>query len=69
MLGRMMGTTSAISSLGRVAGPLLSGAALVLFGYSGAWVIGGAAGLFILFWVFKEMAKTQLAAYFLLQQR
>jgi DHA1 family tetracycline resistance protein-like MFS transporter len=62
MRGRMMGTTSAMSSWGRVAGPLVSGGTLVLFGYTGAWIVSGAFGLFILFWVFKQMAKEKVAA-------
>ncbi|MEH6583249.1 MAG: MFS transporter [Halioglobus sp.] len=36
--GRMMGTTGAASSWGRVAGPLLAGATLAQFGYSAAWL-------------------------------
>ena len=36
--GRMMGTTGAAASWGRVAGPLLAGANLALFGYSAAWL-------------------------------
>ncbi|MFT6275030.1 MAG: MFS family permease [Halioglobus sp.] len=36
--GRMMGTTGAASSWGRVAGPLIAGTNLALFGYSGAWM-------------------------------
>ena len=35
--GKMMGTTSSMSSWGRVIGPLLSGFILMFFGYSGAW--------------------------------
>ena len=36
--GRMMGTTGAASSWGRVVGPLLAGTNLALFGYTGAWI-------------------------------
>jgi len=36
--GRILGTTSAASSWGRVCGPLLAGANLALFGYTGAWL-------------------------------
>jgi MFS family permease len=36
--GRMMGTTGAASSWGRVVGPLIAGANLALFGYSAAWM-------------------------------
>ncbi len=35
--GRMLGTTSAASSWGRVCGPLLAGSSLALFGYSAAF--------------------------------
>ena len=38
MRGRMLGTTGAASSWGRVVGPLLGGANLALFGYAGAWL-------------------------------
>lgn len=46
--GRMMGTTGAASSWGRVAGPLIAGTNLALFGYSGAWV----GCIFIVFFYF-----------------
>jgi DHA1 family tetracycline resistance protein-like MFS transporter len=36
--GRMMGTTGAAASWGRVVGPLLAGANLALFGYPAAWL-------------------------------
>jgi MFS family permease len=36
--GRMMGTTGAASSWGRVVGPLMGGFTLAAFGYSGAWI-------------------------------
>ena len=46
--GRMMGTTGAASSWGRVAGPLIAGTNLALFGYSGAWL----GCIFIVFFYF-----------------
>lgn len=46
--GRMMGTTGAASSWGRVAGPLIAGTNLALFGYSGAWT----GCIFIVFFYF-----------------
>lgn len=46
--GRMMGTTGAASSWGRVAGPLIAGTNLALFGYSGAWM----GCIFIVFFYF-----------------
>ncbi|TXS93973.1 TCR/Tet family MFS transporter [Parahaliea maris] len=36
--GRMLGTTSAAASWGRVCGPLMGGVCLFLFGYTGAWI-------------------------------
>jgi DHA1 family tetracycline resistance protein-like MFS transporter len=55
--GRMMGITSAASSWGRVAGPLLAGANLALLGYRGAWL--GSAGIVMiyLFWAVTESAR------------
>jgi DHA1 family tetracycline resistance protein-like MFS transporter len=46
--GRMMGTTGAASSWGRVAGPLIAGTNLAFFGYSGAWI----GCIFIVFFYF-----------------
>ena len=55
--GRMMGTTSAASSWGRVAGPLLAATNLGLFGYHGAY-LGTACIIFLyLLWVFREYAR------------
>jgi MFS family permease len=52
--GRMMGTTASASSWGRVAGPLLAGANLQLFGYSAALVFCACvAGLFLA-WALKQ---------------
>ena len=51
--GRMMGTTGAASSWGRVVGPLLAGANLAVFGYTGAWV-----GCFIIVLVYCIWAWT-----------
>jgi DHA1 family tetracycline resistance protein-like MFS transporter len=55
--GRMMGITSAASSWGRVAGPLLAGTNLALLGYRGAWL--GSAGIvsIYLLWAFVENAR------------
>lgn len=36
--GRMLGTTASAASWGRVAGPLMAGANLALFGYQAAWL-------------------------------
>lgn len=36
--GRMLGTTASAASWGRVAGPLVAGANLALFGYQAAWL-------------------------------
>lgn len=54
--GRMLGTTSAASSWGRVTGPLLAGLNLTLFGYPGAWLATALIALFYLAWVFHEYA-------------
>ncbi len=51
--GRMMGTTGAASSWGRVVGPLLAGANLAVFGYTGAWI-----GCFIIVFVYCIWAWT-----------
>ena len=47
--GRMMGTTGAASSWGRVLGPLLAGANLTLFGYTGAWI--GCVGIVFIYFI------------------
>ncbi|MEH6590375.1 MAG: MFS transporter [Halioglobus sp.] len=52
--GRMMGTTGAAASWGRVFGPLLAGANLALFGYSAAWVGCAVIVSFYLAWAVKE---------------
>ena len=52
--GRMLGTTAAASSWGRVVGPLLSGANLALFGYSGAWVGCCVVVALYLAWAIRE---------------
>jgi DHA1 family tetracycline resistance protein-like MFS transporter len=52
--GRMMGTTGAASSWGRVFGPLLAGANLALFGYSAAWMGCVVIASFYLAWAFNE---------------
>jgi MFS family permease len=48
--GRMMGITSAASSWGRVAGPLLAGTNLALVGYSGAWLVSAGIVAAYLLW-------------------
>jgi MFS family permease len=57
--GRMMGITSAASSWGRVAGPLLAGTNLALVGYRGAWL--GSAGIvsIYLLWACVQYAQQE----------
>jgi MFS family permease len=54
--GRIMGTTSAASSWGRVVGPLFSGSALGIIGYSGVWAALAVAVLWYVVWVIRESA-------------
>jgi MFS family permease len=60
--GRMMGTTSAASSWGRVLGPLMAGANLAVFGYRGAWLGCAAVVALYLGWAFREYALQRSAA-------
>jgi MFS family permease len=55
--GRIMGTTSAASSWGRVVGPLFSGTALGVIGYSGVWAVLAVAVLWYMAWVNRESAR------------
>jgi DHA1 family tetracycline resistance protein-like MFS transporter len=55
--GRMMGTTGAASSWGRVAGPLLAGINLAVFGYSGAWLGSVAIVSLYFIWALREPAE------------
>lgn len=52
--GRIMGTTSAASSWGRVFGPLTTGLSLGHIGYRGAWAALAVVILFYLAWVLRE---------------
>jgi MFS family permease len=52
--GRMLGTTSAAASWGRVVGPLLAGVNLAIFGYTGAWVGVCIIVAFYLGWAIRE---------------
>jgi DHA1 family tetracycline resistance protein-like MFS transporter len=54
--GQMMGITSAASSWGRVAGPLIAGANLAFFGYQGAWLGSACIVLIYLLWAFTQKA-------------
>jgi MFS family permease len=54
--GRMMGTTAAASSWGRVVGPLMAGTNLGLFGYHGAFLGSACVVLLYLLWVFRQSA-------------
>jgi MFS family permease len=59
--GRMLGTTSAASSWGRVIGPLMAGTNLAVFGYPGAWLGCSAFVVFYLAWALREYAHTILS--------
>lgn len=52
--GYMLGTTNAAASWGRVAGPLVAGVNLALFGYPGAWTGVVATLVFYLAWAFAQ---------------
>lgn len=58
--GRVLGTTSAASSWGRVIGPLLSGFALSSFGYTAAWAACLALACLYFLWALREPAITPL---------
>ena len=60
--GRMMGTTAAASSWGRVVGPLFAGAVLSLAGYSAAWLGCAAIASFYLFWALRQPRHVVTAA-------
>ena len=60
--GRMMGTTAAASSWGRVVGPLMAGTNLGLFGYHGAYLGSACVVMLYLLWVFRENALQDAAA-------
>lgn len=48
--GRMLGTTHSAAAWGRVAGPLLAGMNLALFGYTTAWAVAATVILLYLLW-------------------
>ena len=60
--GRMLGTSSAAASWGRVIGPLMAGTNLALFGYRGAWLGCVFVISFYLIWVFREYTRQKNAA-------
>jgi len=57
--GRMLGTTSASASWGRVIGPVLAGYTLGLYGYPGAWLCSALILSFFLVWVFREYRRVR----------
>lgn len=61
--GRIMGTTSAASSWGRVFGPALTGFNLAWFGYSVAWAACAALVACYLVWAFWESARSGASVY------
>jgi MFS family permease len=52
--GQMLGIAGAAASWGRVAGPLLAGFNLALFGYHGAWFGSLFISLFYMAWCYRE---------------
>ena len=52
--GRMLGVSGAAASWGRVAGPMLAGFNLALFGYHGAWLGSLLVSLFYMAWCYRE---------------
>jgi MFS family permease len=60
--GRMLGTTSAAGSWGRVIGPLGGGALLAAFGYPGAWAGCALLVVFYLAWALGEVRREGYAA-------
>lgn len=61
--GRIMGTTSAASSWGRVFGPALTGFNLAWFGYSAAWAVCALMVACYLVWAFYESARSSARGY------
>ena len=57
--GRLMGTTAAASSWGRVVGPFFSGIGLGLVGYSGTWAALAVLVLWYLVWVLRESSQSK----------
>jgi MFS family permease len=55
--GQMLGIAGAAASWGRVAGPLLAGLNLALFGYHGAWLGSLLVSLFYAVWCYREYAR------------
>ena len=60
--GRVLGTTGSVSSWGRVAGPLVAGGNLALFGYRGAWLVATAICLCYVTWCYRECARERQRA-------
>ena len=56
--GRVMGTTAAASSWGRVFGPAFTGLNLAWFGYSAAWAACAGLVACYLVWAFRESARS-----------
>ncbi len=59
--GQMLGIAGAAASWGRVAGPLLAGFNLALFGYPGAWFGSLLVSLFYMAWCYREYASRENA--------
>lgn len=61
--GRLMGTSASSSSWGRVFGPLLSGLALAVIGYSGTWGLWAVVVAFYFAWVLSEYRKSRFESF------
>ena len=61
--GRMMGTATSISALGRMAAPITGGLMLTWFNYSAAWLLGIVVGLMYLGWVINELFFAKQSAH------
>lgn len=61
--GRIMGTTAAASSWGRVFGPAFTGFNLAWFGYSAAWAACAVLVTCYLVWAFWESARSSTRSY------
>jgi len=58
--GRMLGTTHSAAAWGRVAGPLIAGMNLALFGYSAAWAVAASVILLYLLWSLFVLNSSEL---------
>jgi MFS family permease len=57
--GKMMGTATSISALGRMSAPIAGGLMLTWFDFGAAWLLGIVMGFIYLSWVIKELFFTK----------